>query len=103
MLDTRVTSRRSSGVLLHPTSLPGPGIGDLGEGADRFIDWLAHAGQSFWQILPLVEVDAGGSPYNGLSALAGNTLLISPARLEEDGLLSSADVEKGENLPQDQI
>jgi 4-alpha-glucanotransferase len=103
MLDTRVTSRRGSGVLLHPSSLPGPGIGDLGEAADLFIDWLANAGQGFWQILPLVEVDAGGSPYNGLSALAGNTLLISPERLREEGLLDAAGVAKGEQLPRDQV
>lgn len=78
---------RSSGVLLHPTSLPGWGIGDLGGPAYRFVDWLADAGQSYWQILPLVPVDDGGSPYNGLSAMAGNTLLVSPDLLVRDGLL----------------
>ncbi|HET8656639.1 MAG TPA: 4-alpha-glucanotransferase [Longimicrobiaceae bacterium] len=67
---------RGSGVLLHPTSLPGGAIGSLGAEAYRFVDWLAEAGQAVWQILPLVAVDEGGSPYNGLSALAGNPLLI---------------------------
>jgi len=80
---------RASGVLLHPTSLWGVGIGDLGNAAHEFVDWLASAGQSYWQILPLVPVDYGGSPYNGLSAMAGNPLLISPALLEEVGLLGS--------------
>jgi 4-alpha-glucanotransferase len=80
---------RSSGVLLHPTSLPGGPIGDLGEAAYRFVDWLAAAGQRYWQILPLVPVDPGGSPYNGLSALAGNPLLISAERLVAEGLLEA--------------
>ncbi len=81
--------RRASGLLLHPTSLPGGLIGDLGEAAYRFVDWIAAAGQSYWQILPLVSVDSGGSPYNGLSAMAGNPLLISPLLLERDGLLDA--------------
>lgn len=81
--------RRASGVLLHPSSLPGGAIGDLGEDAHRFVDWLADAGQTFWQILPLVPVDDGGSPYNGVSALAGNPLLISPEVLVAEGLLSA--------------
>ena len=65
---------RSSGVLLHPTSLPGPfGIGDLGPAADRFLDWAAAAGQTLWQILPIGPT-GGGSPYTCLSAFAGNPL-----------------------------
>ena len=67
---------RASGVLLHPTSLPGAGIGDLGAASCRFVEWLSGAGQSCWQILPLVDADEGGSPYNGLSAMAGNVLLM---------------------------
>src|SRR3972149_813431 len=59
---------RSSGVLLHPTSLPG---GRLGSHAYRFVDWLVDAGQSFWQVLPLGPPDALGSPYAGSSAFAG--------------------------------
>ncbi|MDR0786894.1 MAG: 4-alpha-glucanotransferase [Gemmatimonadota bacterium] len=81
---------RTSGILLHPTSLPGWGIGDLGHAAFRFVDWLVDAGQRYWQILPLVAVDDGGSPYNGLSAMAGNTLLVSPEMLIRDGLLDDA-------------
>jgi 4-alpha-glucanotransferase len=79
---------RCSGVLLHVSSLPGFGTGDLGPAVFHWIDWLADAGQTLWQILPLVPVDRGGSPYNGLSALAGNPLLISPERLMEDGLVT---------------
>jgi 4-alpha-glucanotransferase len=89
--------RRASGILFHPTSLPGGAIGTLGREAYRFVDWLAEAGQSFWQILPLVAVDEGGSPYNGLSALAGNPLLIDLHELEELGLLEpgEAAMERG--------
>jgi 4-alpha-glucanotransferase len=83
--------RRASGILLHPTSLPGGSIGTLGRAAFRFVDWLADAGQSAWQILPLVAVDEGGSPYNGLSAFAGNPLLIDPEWLRAEGLLRGPD------------
>jgi 4-alpha-glucanotransferase len=82
---------RASGILLHPTSLPGPGTGDLGEHAFRFVDWLADAEQSLWQMLPLVAVNEGGSPYNALSAFAGNPLLISPSELVIHGLLEAED------------
>jgi 4-alpha-glucanotransferase len=82
-----VTGERRSGILLHPTSLPGDGIGDLGAHAYRFVDWLYAAGQTLWQVLPLVAVGLGGSPYNGLSAFAGNTLLLSADLLVTDGLL----------------
>ena len=93
---------RCSGVLLHPTSLPGRGIGDLGEPARRFVDWLADAGQAVWQILPLGPVDAGGSPYNGLSAMAGSSLLASPEALVADGLLKPDQVGGGD-LPADRV
>ena len=80
--------RRNSGVLLHPTSLPSEyGIGDLGKGARQFLDFLAAAGQSYWQILPLNPPGAGESPYQCYSAFAGNPLLISLDKLVEDGLL----------------
>ena len=70
---------RASGVLLHPTSLPGPfGIGDFGPEARRFVDFLAAAGQSFWQIMPLGPPGYGGSPYASTSAFAGNVNLVSP-------------------------
>jgi 4-alpha-glucanotransferase len=75
---------RSSGVLLHPTSLPG---GRLGEEAYRFVDWLEEAGQSWWQVLPLGPPDEHGSPYRGRSAFAGWTGLLAepraPVTLEE--------------------
>src|SRR5579863_466216 len=84
---------RSSGVLLHPTALPGGlGIGDLGPGAFEFIDLLASAGQRLWQVLPLGPTGYGDSPYQCLSTFAGNPLLISPERLLEDGLLTSAEL-----------
>ncbi len=80
---------RSSGVILHPTSLPGPyGIGDLGSAAYSFADFLANSGQHIWQILPLVPTGYGDSPYSGLSAHAGNTLMISPDKLVAENLLS---------------
>ncbi|CAI9109249.1 OLC1v1009036C1 [Oldenlandia corymbosa var. corymbosa] len=84
--------RRRAGVLLHPTSFPGPyGIGDLGPQAFRFLDWLHLAGCSVWQVLPLVppgrRANEEGSPYSGQDANCGNTLLISLEELVEDGLL----------------
>jgi 4-alpha-glucanotransferase len=84
---------RSAGVLLHPTSLPGPyGIGDLGPEARRFADALAVAGQCWWQMLPLNPPGAGASPYQCYSAFAGNPLLISPDDLVADGFLSRTDL-----------
>ena len=85
--------QRASGILLHPTSLPGQfGIGDLGDEAFAFIDFLAASGQSLWQVLPLGPTGYGDSPYQCFSAFAGNTLLISPANLAKDGLLSNEDL-----------
>jgi 4-alpha-glucanotransferase len=82
-----VTHARSAGVLLHPTSLPGRfASGDLGPGADAFLDWVAAAGLGLWQVLPLAPT-SDGSPYNSPSAFALNPLLLSPERLVEDGLL----------------
>jgi 4-alpha-glucanotransferase len=84
---------RSSGILLHPTSLPGPfGIGDLGPAAYAFADFLEASGQSLWQVLPLGPTGYGDSPYACYSAFAGNTLLISPEQLLADGLLSRSDL-----------
>jgi len=80
--------RRSSGVLLHPTSLPSPwGVGDLGPSAYRFVDLMSEAGQKLWQVLPLAPVGAHGSPYSPHSLFAGNPLLISPEFLVRDGYL----------------
>ncbi|HEY3581340.1 MAG TPA: 4-alpha-glucanotransferase, partial [Pyrinomonadaceae bacterium] len=76
---------RASGILLHPTSLPGGfGVGDLGPEAYRFVDFLVSAGQSLWQVLPLGPTGYGDSPYACYSAFAGNTLLISPGLLDTD-------------------
>jgi len=87
-------TRRVSGILLHPTSLPGPyGVGDLGAGACAFLDWLQEAGQTIWQMLPLVPTGASHSPYDGASAFAGNPLLISPLDLVESGFLTASDLE----------
>lgn len=91
---------RSSGVLLHPTSLPGPyGIGDLGPSARAWVDGLARAKQSWWQILPLNPPGYGDSPYQSFSAFAGNDLLISPDLLVQEGLLRPSDLE-GVRLPE---
>ena len=82
---------RASGVLLHPTSLPGPhGSGDLGAAAHHFIDWLASAGQSLWQILPLGGIGPGNSPYMSSSAFAGNLLLIDLTELQQRGWLAAS-------------
>ena len=84
---------RSGGILLHPTSLPGPyGIGDLGPEAYHFIDWLASTGCKLWQVLPLGPTGYGDSPYQSFSAFAGNPYLISFDALIEDGLLTQDDL-----------
>jgi 4-alpha-glucanotransferase len=84
---------RSCGVLLHPTSLPGPyGCGDLGPEAFAFLDFLSHTGQKIWQVLPLNPTGYGDSPYQCFSAFAGNPLLISLDRLIEQGLLTRKDL-----------
>jgi len=83
---------RASGLLLHVTSLPSPyGIGDVGPAAVAWVDRLHEAGQRWWQALPLGPTGYGDSPYQSLSSFAGNTLLISPDWLIEDGLVRAAD------------
>lgn len=85
--------RRRSGILLHPTSLPGPeGIGVFGVDAFSFVDFLADAGQSLWQVLPLGPTGYGNSPYSCYSAFAGNPLLIDFAQLVAEGDLSISDL-----------
>src|SRR5882762_5060570 len=80
---------RSSGILLHPTSLPGSyGIGDFGDEARAFVDFLVAGGQSLWQVLPLGPTGYGDSPYQLMSAFAGNPLLIDPRELIARGLLT---------------
>ncbi len=84
---------RASGVLLHPTSLPGPhGSGDFGAAAYHFVDWLVAAGQKLWQILPLGGIGPGNSPYMSSSAFAGNVLMIDLIELQQRGWLDAADV-----------
>src|SRR6185295_2579567 len=86
---------RSSGILLHPTSLPGRfGIGDLGPEAYQFIDYLAASNQTLWQIMPLGPTGYGDSPYSSFSAFAGTLKLISSERLVGDGLLSADDLQE---------
>ena len=83
---------RSGGILLHPTSLPGPyGIGDLGPQAYRFVDWLSSTGCKLWQVLPLGPTGYGDSPYQCFSAFAGNPYLINFDFLIQDGLLTRDD------------
>jgi 4-alpha-glucanotransferase len=87
---------RRSGVLLHPTSLPGRhGIGELGQEARAFVDFLQGAKQAVWQVLPLGPTGYGDSPYQCFSAFAGNPLLVSLDALVEEGLLDAADLEGG--------
>lgn len=96
--------RRTSGILLHPTSLPSPfGIGDLGKEAYKFIDFLVASQQQIWQILPLGPTGYGNSPYLSYSALAGNPLLISLEKLVADGLLSSSDLTNLPEFPADKV
>lgn len=95
---------RSSGILLHPTSLPSPwGIGDLGAPACRCVDWLAEAGQSLWQILPLGPTAYGDSPYQCFSAFAGNPLLVSLDNLVEDGLLDRSELQTAPTFSDDAV
>jgi 4-alpha-glucanotransferase len=90
---------RASGVLLHPTSLPGPhGSGDFGAAASHFIDWLAAGRQSLWQILPLGGVGPGNSPYMSTSAFAGNLLLIDLDELHRLGWLTADEVKAPQGL-----
>ncbi len=99
-----VMQERRAGVLLHPTSLPGPfGIGDLGPDAHGFVDFLVAAGQSVWQLLPLGPAGCGHSPYSARSAFAGNPLLISPELLVAEGLLAAAEVEHPPVFPADRV
>ena len=92
--------RRSSGMLLHVTSLPSPyGIGDVGPAAFQWVDRLHDAGQGWWQALPFGPTGCGNSPYSCLSSFAGNVLLVSPDLLIEDGLLNPSDCEEGQRLP----
>jgi 4-alpha-glucanotransferase len=97
-------AERTSGVLLHPTSLPGPhGSGDLGPAAFDFATTLAAAGQRWWQMLPVAPPGYGDSPYSAESAFAGSPLLLSLEALHEEGLLSARDLEGGEQFSTDRV
>jgi 4-alpha-glucanotransferase len=86
-------TERASGILLHPTSLPGAfGAGDFGSDAYRFVDWLVSAGQTYWQVLPLGDIGLGNSPYMSSSAFAGSILLIDLVELSSHGWLTSEDL-----------
>ena len=96
--------KRSAGVLLHPTSLPGRyGIGDLGDELIAFLDWAASAGMGVWQVLPLNPPGYGYSPYGCISSFAGNPLLISPQRLVEQDLLPASVLEGLPEFPDDHV
>ncbi|ULH16051.1 4-alpha-glucanotransferase [Deinococcus sp. KNUC1210] len=99
-----MTLSRSSGVLLHPTSLPGPyGIGELGIHATYFIDWLASAGQRYWQVMPLGPTGYGDSPYQAFSAFAGNPYLVSLDDLRAEGLLQPSDFDAIPDFNSDRV
>lgn len=96
--------QRKCGILCHPTSMPGRfGIGELGEHLYPFIDFLASAGQSIWQVLPLGPTGYGDSPYQSFSAFAGNPLLISLDRLAKEGLLAEEDLTLQVPFPEDKV
>ncbi|WP_204989358.1 4-alpha-glucanotransferase [Sporohalobacter salinus] len=96
--------KRQSGILLHPTSLPGEyGIGSLGEEAYKFVDFLVASDQKIWQILPLGPTGYGNSPYQSFSAFAGNPLLISLERLRKDALLDEKDLNTDREFPLDYV
>src|SRR6266540_1678070 len=96
-------SLRASGVLLHPTSLPGPfGIGDFGPAAYAWVDTLVRTRQTWWQVLPLGPTGYGDSPYQAFSASAGNPYLVSPELLLRDGLLRHDDL-AGASFPEHHV
>ena len=95
---------RCSGILLHPTCLPGPyGIGEFGSEAFEFVDFLQSAGQRLWQVLPLNPTGYGDSPFQCFSAHAGNHLLISLEKLKEQSILEAADFQGQPDFPEDTV
>src|SRR3954447_25581963 len=100
----RVMFPRRSGLLLHVASLPGiHGIGDLGDSALEFIEFLAGSGQKIWQVLPLNPTGYGDSPYQCFSAFAGNHLLINLAKLQAEGILEASDLHDQPKFPLDSV
>ncbi len=99
-----IFNTRLSGILLHPSSLPGKfGIGSLGAEASRFVDWLSESGQKVWQILPLGPTDLSHSPYQAYSAFAGNPYLVDLELLVKEGYLSSEQLANPPAFPTDKI
>ncbi len=95
---------RSSGILLHPSSLPGRfGIGEIGPEAHRWLEWLATTKQRLWQMLPLGPTGYGNSPYQSLSSFAGNPLLISFDALRNDGVLLPGDLAMLPSFSEDRV
>ncbi len=99
-----MTQNRRSGILLHPTSLPGPhGSGDFGPAAYHFVDWLVAAGQRLWQVLPLTPIGPGNSPYASVSAFAGSPWLVALEPLIDKGWIEAADAATGSSLPHSHV
>lgn len=99
-----MNTKRSSGILLHPTSLPGKyGIGSLGREAHYFVDFLEKAGQKLWQVLPMGHTGYGDSPYQCFSIFAGNPILIDLETLINEGLLFIDDLPNGFHLPDEKV
>lgn len=97
-------NNRASGILLHPTSLPGRfGAGDFGQSAYQFVDWLKSAGQTYWQILPLGKIGPGNSPYMSCSAFAGNILLIDLDELATHGWLTPEELVVHQEFSTDRV
>src|SRR4029453_9735119 len=95
------TGQRSSGLLLHPTSLPGRyGFGDLGASAYQFVDFLVASGQQCWQVLPLGPPDDVYSPYQGVSSMAGNALLLSLDTLVQEDWLPATALSEAPTFPE---
>src|SRR4051812_23139168 len=95
---------RSSGILLHPTCLPGPfGIGDFGLEAFAFVDFLKAAGHKLWQVLPLNPTGYGDSPFQCFSARAGNHLLISVEKLKDQSILEAGDFNDQPAFPEETV
>src|SRR5512143_1408983 len=100
----RMKFERSAGIILHPTSLPGPdGIGDLGPEAYRWVDFLVETGCRLWQVLPLGPTGYADSPYQCFSSFAGNPLLISLDILLKDDLLHPDDLSDHPTFPDEQV
>ncbi|MCC9078423.1 4-alpha-glucanotransferase [Litorilinea aerophila] len=96
--------RRQSGILLHPTSLPGPyGIGSFNQAAYQWVDFLHRTRQTLWQVLPLGPTGYGDSPYQSFSSFAGNPYLISLEELVADGLLDGQVLEQAPPFPADRV